>query len=885
MMDIETSTLPNRIAPNNIEAEQSVLGALLIDPDAIIKAVPIVHAEDFYLEKHKWIYEAIFALHERREPIDFVTVVSELEAHNKLNDVGGSAYITSLVNTVPSAINVESYAHLVERLSTQRRLISAAGDIAGIAYDSAEDIENTIDRAEEIIFAVAQRRMTRDMIPIRVAVDQFIDRLDYIQKHQGEILGVSTGFNDLDKLLGGFQPSDLIICAGRPGSGKTSFALSIVQFASMIKRKRVALFSLEMSAEQLVQRMVASMGNLDSQALRLGKLNDEDYPRLVKATGELAETTIFIDDSAAITPIEIRAKCRRLQSEHGLDMIIIDYLQLMTIRGRIENRVQEISQISRQLKELARELHVPVVALSQLSRAVEARDDHRPQLADLRESGCLTGDTLITRADTGERIPIRDLVAHGEPIPIIAMDENLRLRQATMTRAFPSGRKCVYEMRTRTGRAIRTSANHPFYRVNGWMPLEDLRVGDRLALPRALPEPTQPSMLSEDRLILLAHLIGDGCYVARQPLYYTNSDKLCLEAVASAASREFDVTPRWVKQENWYHIYLSANKHLTHGCHNPIAEWLQEMGIYGQRSPEKIIPAPIFKLNNAQVAFFLRHLWATDGNISRASSGRGTVIFYASTSRMLLEQIQHLLLRLDIQCTVRVNRKPGYRPTYHLHVQGRDDQCKFLTTIGAFGAKEPFARQTLSTLAEIPANPNYDVVPKEIWNEIESVRNARGWSLREMHHNLGWAHDGTNRRKHGVSRTRLNHIVDVLPDPRLELLAKSDIYWDEIVSIEDQGEEDVFDATVPGFHNFVANDFIVHNSIEQDADVVIFIFREKTYYPTLEKWQQKHPNKPYPENIAEIIVAKHRHGPIKDIQLFFAEDQATFRNLVTDPRA
>ena len=280
-------------------------------------------------------------------------------------------------------------------MSTQRRLISAAGDIAGIAYDSSEEIENTIDRAEEIIFAVAQRRMTRDMIPIRLAVDQFIDRLDYIQKHQGEILGVSTGFNDLDKLLGGFQPSDLVICAGRPGSGKTSFALSILQHAALTKRKHVALFSLEMSAEQLVQRLVASMGELDSQALRLGKLGDDDYPKLVKATGELSDATVFIDDSAAITPIEIRAKSRRLQSEHGLDMIIIDYLQLMTIRGRIENRVQEISQISRQLKELARELHVPVVALSQLSRAVEARDDHRPQLADLRDSGSIEQDADV----------------------------------------------------------------------------------------------------------------------------------------------------------------------------------------------------------------------------------------------------------------------------------------------------------------------------------------------------------------------------------------------------------------------------------------------------------------------------------------------------------
>jgi replicative DNA helicase len=233
------------------------------------------------------------------------------------------------------------------------------------------------------------------MVPMRIAVDQFMDRLDYVQRHQGELLGVATGFTDLDRLLGGFQPSDLIIVAGRPGSGKTSFALSVAEYAATVNHKKVAIFSLEMSAEQLVQRLVASMGNLDAQSLRLGKISDEDYPRLVKATGELSEMSIFIDDSAAITPIEIRAKARRLQAEHGLDMIIIDYLQLMTVRGRIENRVQEISQISRQLKELARELHIPVVALSQLSRAVESRDDHRPQLADLRESGSIEQDADV----------------------------------------------------------------------------------------------------------------------------------------------------------------------------------------------------------------------------------------------------------------------------------------------------------------------------------------------------------------------------------------------------------------------------------------------------------------------------------------------------------
>ncbi len=394
-MDIRTTGTPDKMVPSNVEAEQAVLGALLIDPDAIIKVAPITRAEDYYLEKHAWIFEAVYALHERRDPVDFLTVVSELERRGKLNDVGGAAYITALINAVPTAVHVEHYAQIVERTSTLRRLISASGEIAGLAYDGSEEIDTVIDRAEEVIFAVAQRRMTREMIPMRVAVDQFIDHLDYVQKHQGEILGVASGFIDLDRLLGGFQPSDLVIVAGRPGSGKTAFALSIVQNAAIQKKKRVALFSLEMSAEQLVQRLVAGMAVIDSQNLRIGKIRDDEWPKLVQATGVLSEAQIFIDDSAVVTPLEIRAKCRRLQSEFGLDMVVIDYLQLMTVRGRIENRVQEISQISRQLKELARELHVPVLALSQLSRAVESRQDHRPQLADLRESGSIEQDADV----------------------------------------------------------------------------------------------------------------------------------------------------------------------------------------------------------------------------------------------------------------------------------------------------------------------------------------------------------------------------------------------------------------------------------------------------------------------------------------------------------
>ncbi len=395
MLDVRLTNSTARAMPYNAEAEQAVLGALLIDPDAIIRITPICRAEDFHLEKNAWVFEAIFALHEQRQPIDFLTVVAELERRNKINDVGGAAYVTALINATPTAANVEHYAHLVEQMAIQRRLIHASTQIAGLAYDSADDIDTIIDKSEEVIFQVAQRRMSRDLKPIRRAVDEFLDRLDYVQRHPNELIGVPTGFYDLDKLLGGFQPSDLLIVAGRPGSGKTSFALSLVQYAALEKRKKVALFSLEMSAEQLVQRLVSSMALIDSQNLRIGKISEAEYPKLIKATGVLSETQVFIDDSAAITPLEVRAKARRLHAEHGLDMLVIDYLQLMSVRGRIENRVQEIALISRQLKELARELRIPVVALSQLSRAVESREDHRPQLADLRDSGSIEQDADV----------------------------------------------------------------------------------------------------------------------------------------------------------------------------------------------------------------------------------------------------------------------------------------------------------------------------------------------------------------------------------------------------------------------------------------------------------------------------------------------------------
>jgi len=386
----------DRLPPQNIEAEQSVLGSLLIDPDAILKVSTFLRPEDFYRETHQRIYSAILQLHERRMPADFITVVDELERQGQLDFVGGAAYITSLINMVPTSIHVEHYARIVERAAIMRRLITAAGQIAALAYEERDDVDAVIDEAERILFEVSQRRVSRSLVPISEIIKSYYDRIEFLVEHRDQTLGVPTGFADLDRLLGGLQPSDLIIIAARPSMGKTSLAVSIAMNAALKHNAVVAIFTLEMAAEQLVQRMISGQTGIDSQRLRLGRIEDIEWEKFTHASGVLSEAAIFIDDTPSPSPMEIRTKARRLAAEYDLDLIIVDYLQLMQAGDRrVENRVQEISYISRSLKSLARELKVPVVALSQLSRAVEARQDKIPQLADLRESGSIEQDADV----------------------------------------------------------------------------------------------------------------------------------------------------------------------------------------------------------------------------------------------------------------------------------------------------------------------------------------------------------------------------------------------------------------------------------------------------------------------------------------------------------
>jgi len=386
-----------KLLPQNTEAESGVLGSIIIDPEAIVQVADFLLPEDFYRDAHRTIYETILQLYEQHEPADFITICDELAGKNKLEEIGGPAYITSLINQVPTSGNVEYYGRIVERTAILRRLIHAAGQIAAVAYEES-DADVALDKAEQLIFGITQRHARADFSPMRDLLADYMTKLDQLHERRGTIVGVPTGFTDLDRLTGGLQRSDLVILAARPAVGKTSLALSLAHNAAVKHKQSIAVFSLEMSKEQLVQRLLSMDAGIDQQRLRTGWIEDDEWERIVYAMGTLAEANIWIDDTAGISTMEMRSKARRLQSEQGVDMIIVDYLQLMQSSAggkRNENRVQEISEISRNLKGLARELNVPVMALAQLSRAVESRTSKVPQLSDLRESGSIEQDADV----------------------------------------------------------------------------------------------------------------------------------------------------------------------------------------------------------------------------------------------------------------------------------------------------------------------------------------------------------------------------------------------------------------------------------------------------------------------------------------------------------
>jgi replicative DNA helicase len=648
-----------RIPPHNLEAEESLLGAMMLSREAITAAVEArLEPNDFYKPAHGAIFEAAYGLHSRGEPVDPVTVAEELRRAAQLDQLGGRQTLLRIQASTPASANAQHYAQIVAELAMLRRLIETAGGIQEMAYAAEDAVDETLDRAEAAIFEVAERRVADTIMQLHPALEETMNQLEALYDREGDVVGTATGYHDLDALLLGMQPSTLTIIAARPGQGKTSLALGMGQHVALRGHKPVLFFSMEMGYLELTKRLLAAEARVPSRKLQTGKLAEHEFQRINQAVGRLAEAPFFIDDNPHCTVMEMRAKARRIKARYGdLGLIVVDYLQLMSTPGRSENRQVEVSELSRGLKILARELEAPVVTLSQLNRQLEYRQDKRPMLADLRESGCLVAGTAITLAD-GTTTTMGELYeASACDVDVLTLDEHLQLGPGVMTHVFCTGTKPVFELQLASGRTVTASANHPFLTLEGWVHLADLDVG--------------------------AH-------------------------VASSRRSGPDVDPR------------------------------------------------------------------------------------------------------------------------------------------------------------------RDAVPREVWDYIERKGLLVNGSLRahDLVVRLGESAGGAHRvYEQGVSRSLMRRIADALPDQFLSDLGVSDVLWDEIVGIEPRGEQLVFDATVNGTHNFVADDIVVHNSIEQDADVVLFIYRDEYYNPDSDQ-----------RGLAEINIAKHRNGPTGQAKLVFHADYTTFEN-------
>lgn len=1195
---------PDRTPPNDIAAEQSVLGAMLLSKDAIADVVEVLREGDFYRPAHQVIYGAILDLYGRGEPADAVTVAADLTRTGDIGRVGGAPYLHTLVAMVPTAANANYYGRIVREQAILRRLVEAGTRIVSMGYTGTGDVDMMVDRAQAEVYDVTDRRTSEDYAPLRDIMGDALNEIEAISNRGGEMVGVPTGFADLDSLTNGLHPGQLIIIAARPAIGKalaldtpiatpngwttmgevavgdhvlgddglpvrvsgvtdvmhhrpcfrvtfadgsqviadaehewltdtrasrksaqaaatqanrmgrqrtfaeirttadihrtlrgstsdrrlnhsvrnalplqlpdaelpippytlgvwlgdgTSAAAQFtsedfeiaayveaesivapdlenlprthgllnnkhipvgylraserqrrdllaglldtdgtvtangnVQYTSTskvladdvyelvvslgyrcsISTKRVAgktesssiaynlnfsthdqvfrlhrkhmahkertrhqsqarrisrfivavepvasvpvrcievanashmylagksmipthnstlgvdiaraasikhglasvIFSLEMSRNEIVMRLLSAEAQVPLHHMRSGTMSDADWTKLAGKMGVVSEAPLFIDDSPNMTLMEIRAKCRRLKQRHDLRLVIVDYLQLMTSGKRVESRQQEVSEFSRSLKLLAKELGVPVIAISQLNRGPEQRTDKKPMLSDLRESGCLPASTRIMRADNGTEITLGELMTSGaKDIPVWALDDSLRYVPSTMTHVFPTGRKEVFRVRTASGRVIEATASHPMLTYGGWKPLGELPVGSRLAIPRHVPAPErETSDWSDDQVIVLAHMIGDGSVIARQPIRYATKDPANIDVMTTASTRAFDVR---VSRDDYAKarcttLRFTSLRPVTHGVRNPIAMWMDELGLFDKRSHEKFVPEAVFSLPKRQIALFLRHLWATDGSIQVLRNGRSGRVYYATTSRRLADDVARLLLRFGLSARIRVARKSGYRDGYHVDVSGGADQKVFLRRIGSHGERGLIGARLLAILETVNENTNRDTIPREIWDDVREVIANKGMTHREFAAAMGTQFCGSTLRRHSPSRQRLARVAQVLDNADLEMIATNDVYWDEIVSVESIGEQEVFDATVLGRHNFIADGVVVHNSLEQDADMVVLLHREDAY-------ERESPR----AGEADFIVAKHRNGPTATVTVAFQGHYSRF---------
>lgn len=1024
-----------RVPPQDLEAEQSVLGGMLLSKDAIADVVEVLKGHDFYRPAHETVYQAILDLYAKGEPADPITVTAELTRRGEIGRVGGPGYVHSLVQTVPTAANAEYYAEIVHERAVLRRLVEAGTRITQMGYAADGDVDDIVNSAQAEIYAVTEQRTSEDYLPLGDIMEGALDEIEAIGSRSGQMTGVPTGFTDLDSLTNGLHPGQMIVIAARPAMGKciaattmlveartgermsvedfvrrgragepvevhtltedwrlrgvrpsdflhngrrsvlrlttrhgrtvsatprhpfrtlrgwvpleelragdsiavagvsgasgpaaapggpeqdlipgevwelaekekgglswaeagaraglpaghdwhvgrpvsrhrllelgkaldsrrltdiaesdvrwdgvdsvvpdgdtevydltvdgthnfvaedivvhnSTLALDFARACSVRHNMPSVIFSLEMGRNEIAMRLLSAEARVALHHMRSGSMTDEDWTRLARQMPGVTEAPLYIDDSPNLSMMEIRAKCRRLKQRNDLKLVVIDYLQLMQTGSsrRPESRQQEVSEMSRNLKLLAKELEVPVIALSQLNRGPEQRTDKKPMVSDLRESGCLTADTTLLRADTGAPVTFAELMEDGhEGVLVWSLDEQRRLVPAPVTNVFSSGTKPVHRLRLASGREVKATANHPFLTLDGWTALGDLEAGSPIAVPRHTPEAVTSGLdWPEQRLALLAHLIARGCGPVGQPVHYISDDEEHLAFVEAAAAAEFGAEPRRFEQGLSWHGPLPGPDRGTDGRHNPLHVWLRELGVEDLRPQEKHLPEALYCATDDEAAVFLRHLWAAGGSVSSPEPGGGSApgASCPASSRALADGVAVLLSRFGIVARIGKVTEPGHQPGYRVTIGDGAGLRTFCRKIGVHGRRGEEIPRLLTRL------------------------DGRA------------AHTGT------------------LNAETARAVAEDDVFWDRVVEIEPLGEQPVFDATVKGTHNFVADGILAHNSIEQDADMVVLLHREDAY-------EKESPR----AGEADLIVAKHRNGPTATITVAFQGHYSRF---------
>ncbi len=957
-LDAPSDDPGDRLPPQDVHAEQSVLGSMLLTKDAIADTVEVLRGVDFYRPAHESIFEAILDLYGRGEPVDAVTVADELTKRGQLSRVGGQAFLHQLISSVPTAANAGFYAQIVAERAVLRRLVEAGTRIVQLGYaQGGGDVEDIVNAAQAEVYAVADKRGGEDYHVLGEILEATVDEIEVASGKSGELTGVPTGFTDLDALTNGLHPGQMIVVAARPAMGKalaldtplptptgwttmgevqvgdhvlgadghptrvvaatevmterpcyqvefsdgsvivadeqhqwavrvfgetrvctsheladlinrhvltviereptvgavngvgpavwkveaarpttsvpvrcievdnadhlylagramipthnSTLGLDIARSAAIKHKMASVVFSLEMSKTEITMRLLSAEAQIQLQHMRKGTMRDDDWQRLAATMGRVSDAPLFIDDSPNMSLMEIRAKCRRLKQRHNLKLVVIDYLQLMSSGKRVESRQQEVSEFSRALKLLAKELEVPVIAISQLNRGPEQRTDKKPQMSDLRESGCLTADSRVLRADTGAETTLGSLYAAGaRDVPVWALDDSLRYVRRHLTHVFPTGVRPVFRLTTASGKQVRATANHPFLTYAGWAPLAELRTGTRVAVPRHVPAPAAFEPWEDAQLVLVARALGDAAYP------------------------------------------------VDRSKRNTVGDWLDGLGVL-TKPRKRRVPKALFHAPKAQIALFVSHLWSAAGSVSVSKDGEHGRIRLEVPSRRLAEDVARLLLRFGIS-TAQRPRATGWR----LEVSGEDSQRRFLQEVGVHGRYAAPARRLLELVRarEAAAPSGEAAVPAALRASMRAV----------MAGEVGAAPSAgmPPRLTSPDARDPLGALAAVLDDADLDLVAVNDVVWEPVVSVEADGVEEVYDATVLGGHNFIANGIAVHNSIEQDADMVILLHREEAY----EKESQR-------AGEADLIVAKHRNGPTDTIVVAFQGHYSRFTNM------